>query len=79
MSGLSMRARRDAADRSAKRKGPHSVEPTISAVETVLDNGKFGKHTVKFETGDGGVTSNGVPDPIAPVAKFPELSYANAV
>ena len=27
------------------------MEPTISAVETVLDNGKFGKHTVKFETG----------------------------
>ncbi len=26
-------------------------EPTISAVETVLDNGKFGKRTVKFETG----------------------------
>jgi polyribonucleotide nucleotidyltransferase len=27
------------------------VEPTISAVETVLDNGKFGQRTVKFETG----------------------------
>ncbi|WP_181310561.1 polyribonucleotide nucleotidyltransferase [Nocardioides campestrisoli] len=27
------------------------MEPTISAVETVLDNGKFGKRTVKFETG----------------------------
>jgi len=27
------------------------VEPTISAVETVLDNGPFGKRTVKFETG----------------------------
>ncbi|MGA8246985.1 MAG: polyribonucleotide nucleotidyltransferase [Nocardioides sp.] len=26
-------------------------EPTISAVETVLDNGKFGQRTVKFETG----------------------------
>ncbi len=26
-------------------------EPTISAVETVLDNGKFGTRTVKFETG----------------------------
>src|SRR6478735_7177406 len=26
-------------------------EPIISAVETVLDNGKFGKRTVKFETG----------------------------
>ncbi|GCD91828.1 polyribonucleotide nucleotidyltransferase [Nocardioides sp. LS1] len=25
--------------------------PVISAVETVLDNGKFGKRTVKFETG----------------------------
>ncbi|MGI8522783.1 MAG: polyribonucleotide nucleotidyltransferase [Nocardioides sp.] len=28
-----------------------SSEPTISAVETVLDNGKFGKRTIKFETG----------------------------
>ncbi len=27
------------------------MEPTISAVETVLDNGKFGQRTVKFETG----------------------------
>ena len=27
------------------------MEPIISAVETVLDNGKFGKRTVKFETG----------------------------
>ncbi|HET7431397.1 MAG TPA: polyribonucleotide nucleotidyltransferase [Nocardioides sp.] len=26
-------------------------EPTISAVETVIDNGRFGKRTVKFETG----------------------------
>jgi polyribonucleotide nucleotidyltransferase len=26
-------------------------EPTISAVETVIDNGKFGSRTVKFETG----------------------------
>ncbi len=26
-------------------------EPTISAVETVLDNGSFGSRTVKFETG----------------------------
>jgi polyribonucleotide nucleotidyltransferase len=26
-------------------------EPTISAVETVLDNGKFGQRTIKFETG----------------------------
>ena len=26
-------------------------EPTISAVETVLDNGSFGTRTVKFETG----------------------------
>jgi polyribonucleotide nucleotidyltransferase len=25
--------------------------PVISAVETVIDNGKFGKRTVKFETG----------------------------
>src|SRR6476620_7726589 len=42
-----------AADRSAKRKqDPASMsEPIISAVETVLDNGKFGKRTVKFETG----------------------------
>jgi polyribonucleotide nucleotidyltransferase len=28
-----------------------STEPIISAVETVLDNGKFGKRTLKFETG----------------------------
>jgi polyribonucleotide nucleotidyltransferase len=28
-----------------------SNEPVISAVETVLDNGKFGQRTVKFETG----------------------------
>src|SRR4051794_865869 len=28
-----------------------SSEPTISAVETVLDNGKFGQRTIKFETG----------------------------
>ncbi|MBZ5734353.1 polyribonucleotide nucleotidyltransferase [Nocardioides sp. TRM66260-LWL] len=28
-----------------------SHEPVISAVETVLDNGKFGTRTVKFETG----------------------------
>jgi polyribonucleotide nucleotidyltransferase len=27
------------------------VEPTISAVETVIDNGPFGTRTVKFETG----------------------------
>ncbi|MFT4286203.1 polyribonucleotide nucleotidyltransferase [Nocardioides sp.] len=27
------------------------TEPVISAVETVIDNGKFGKRTVKFETG----------------------------
>ena len=27
------------------------TEPVISAVETVLDNGKFGSRTVKFETG----------------------------
>ena len=27
------------------------MEPVISAVETVLDNGKFGKRTIKFETG----------------------------
>ncbi len=27
------------------------MEPTISAVETVLDNGKFGTRTIKFETG----------------------------
>jgi len=27
------------------------VEPIISAVETVLDNGKFGTRTIKFETG----------------------------
>src|SRR6476660_5059706 len=42
-----------AADRSAKRKqDPASMsEPIISAVETVLDNGKYGKRTIKFETG----------------------------
>src|SRR6478672_1685960 len=42
-----------AADRSAKRKqDPASMsEPIISAVETVLDNGPFGRRTVKFETG----------------------------
>jgi len=28
-----------------------SNEPVISAVETVLDNGKFGTRTIKFETG----------------------------
>ncbi len=28
-----------------------STEPVISAVETVLDNGKYGQRTVKFETG----------------------------
>lgn len=40
------------ADRSAKRKGtPLNEGPIISAVETVLDNGKFGKRTIKFETG----------------------------
>ena len=27
------------------------MEPTISAVETVLDNGKYGTRTIKFETG----------------------------
>ncbi|MEX0426400.1 polyribonucleotide nucleotidyltransferase [Nocardioides sp. DS6] len=27
------------------------TEPVISAVETVIDNGKYGKRTVKFETG----------------------------
>ena len=27
------------------------TEPVISAVETVIDNGKFGTRTVKFETG----------------------------
>ena len=26
-------------------------EPTITTVETVLDNGKFGQRTIKFETG----------------------------
>ena len=29
----------------------NSFEPVISAVETVLDNGKFGQRTIKFETG----------------------------
>ncbi|GAA4123010.1 polyribonucleotide nucleotidyltransferase [Nocardioides fonticola] len=28
-----------------------SIEPVISAVETVLDNGKYGTRTIKFETG----------------------------
>jgi len=28
-----------------------SDQPTISAVETVIDNGRFGQRTVKFETG----------------------------
>ena len=27
------------------------AEPIISAVETVLDNGKFGQRTIKFEHG----------------------------
>ena len=27
------------------------TEPVISEVETVLDNGKFGTRTIKFETG----------------------------
>lgn len=40
------------AARSAKRKGnPLNEGPVVSAVETVLDNGKFGTRTVKFETG----------------------------
>ena len=29
----------------------NTAEPVISAVETVLDNGKFGTRTIKFETG----------------------------
>src|SRR5688500_19544085 len=45
--------------RSAKRQGNplaqsqinQSAEPVISAVETVIDNGKFGSRTIKFETG----------------------------
>ena len=41
-----------ARDRSVHRKmSTLSSEPTISAVETVIDNGKFGTRTVKFETG----------------------------
>ena len=28
-----------------------TVEPVISAVETIIDNGKFGTRTIKFETG----------------------------
>ena len=28
-----------------------TIEPVISAVETVIDNGKFGTRTIKFETG----------------------------
>ena len=27
------------------------AEPVISAVETTIDNGKFGTRTIKFETG----------------------------
>src|SRR5512144_2061297 len=34
-----------------ERKGYPMEEPNISAVETVIDNGKFGSRTVKFETG----------------------------
>ncbi|KAB2808812.1 polyribonucleotide nucleotidyltransferase [Pimelobacter simplex] len=34
-----------------ERKSQTLTEPVISAVETVLDNGKFGTRTVKFETG----------------------------
>ncbi|MDQ1103169.1 polyribonucleotide nucleotidyltransferase [Nocardioides zeae] len=42
--------------RSAHRTGISLTEttpagPVISAVETVLDNGRFGKRTIKFETG----------------------------
>lgn len=44
------------AARSAHRTGISLTEttpagPVISAVETVLDNGRFGKRTIKFETG----------------------------
>ena len=28
-----------------------TIEPVISAVETTLDNGRFGQRTIKFETG----------------------------
>jgi polyribonucleotide nucleotidyltransferase len=39
-------------DRSASKKGvPVNEGPVISAVETVIDNGKFGTRTVKFEAG----------------------------
>src|SRR5512144_236019 len=34
-----------------ERKGHPMEEPTTSAVETVIDNGKVGQRTVKFETG----------------------------
>ena len=46
---------RDAADRSATDRytllSDTTTEPVISAVETVIDNGAFGKRTIKFETG----------------------------
>jgi polyribonucleotide nucleotidyltransferase len=29
----------------------NSFEPVVSSVETVLDNGKYGQRTIKFETG----------------------------
>ena len=46
-----VRAHRGGRSRSANRKGTLAEGPEISAVETVIDNGKFGTRTVKFETG----------------------------
>ena len=38
-------------DRQVHLLTNNSTEPEISAVETVIDNGGFGKRTIKFETG----------------------------
>ncbi len=48
--GLTARVRRSGKLRSQKGT-PLTEGPVISAVETVIDNGKFGTRTVKFETG----------------------------
>ncbi len=47
---LSLYAGRRGSLREQNRDKP-LTDPVISAVETVLDNGKFGTRTVKFETG----------------------------
>ncbi len=41
----------DVADRFTRTESYNVTEPVISAVETVIDNGKHGTRTVKFETG----------------------------